>query len=154
MTSPELETMNSSLTDKVISTQAAEQVPVATYARLIASYEAEEGYPAEAWIDRFNALNLTALAPTQAADFLVNQLPGIAKTISCMQVRIADAKDRYSDRPMKHVEYITGGWSGAEDLIGAMLRQFWIRHFHSRWERGGYYVFEVPDHFLSEPSKD
>jgi hypothetical protein len=46
---------------------------------------------------------------------------------------------------MKRVEYITGGWSGAEDhLIGAMLNQFWIKHYHSLWKRRGYFVFEVP----------
>ncbi|MGX1418290.1 hypothetical protein AB7M43_008382 [Bradyrhizobium elkanii] len=30
-----------------------------------------------------------------------------------------------------------------------MLRQFWIKHYHSLWKRGGYFVFEVPEHVLA-----
>lgn len=119
------------------------------YKDLIDSYDADEGYPSEDWIEKFEALPMPAIGPTQAADFLVNQLPTIAKTISCMQVRIEDAIDDYDRKPMKRVEYITGGWSGAEDLIGAMLGQFWIKHYHSLWKRGGYFVFEVPASALS-----
>jgi hypothetical protein len=121
------------------------------YKALINSYESEEGYPSEKWIDAFNALPVAGINPSEAADFLVTQLPWIAKTISCMQIVIADAKDDYSDKPLKRVEYITGGWSGAEDLIHAMLRQFWIGHYHSLWKRGGYFVFEVPESALTTP---
>lgn len=124
------------------------------YKTLIASYESEEGYPSEAWIDAFNTLPKQAIKPAEAADFLVNRLPDIAKTISCMQVCVEDAKDDYRDAPMKRIEYITGGWSGAEDLIQAMLRQFWIGHYHSLWKRGGYFVFEVPASALSLPNGD
>ena len=115
------------------------------YQRLIDSYDAEEGYPAEAWIDSFESMPVTAFGPTQAEDFLVRQLPRIAETISCMQVTVSDARDDYRGAPLKRIEYITGGWSGAEDLIHAMLGQFWIKHFHTLWKRGGYFVFEVPD---------
>src|SRR4051812_8469172 len=107
------------------------------YKHLIDSYEADGGYPADEWIDRFDSFHATLFKPWQAADFLVNRLPDIAKTISCMQVRIEDAKDDYSDKPLKRIEYITGGWSGAEALIDAMLGQFWIKHYHSLWKRGG-----------------
>jgi hypothetical protein len=124
---------------------------VSEYEVLIASYEADEGYPAEAWIDRFNALPFTAITPAEAADFLVNRLPEIAKTISCMQVVISDDKDEYRDEPLKRIEYITGGWSGAEDLIGAMLKQLWIRQRHTLWKRGGYFVFEVTVSSLPAP---
>jgi len=122
------------------------------YKDLIDSYDYDEGYPAEAWIDKFEALPMPAIGPAQAADFLVNRLPEIAKTISCMQVRIEDTKDEFRGNPMKRVEYITGGWSGAEDLIGAMLGQFWIKHYHSLWKRGGYFVFEVPETDLALPN--
>jgi hypothetical protein len=120
------------------------------YKALIESYDSEEGYPSKEWIEKFHALPPGSIKPDEADDFLINQLPGIAKTISCMQVIISDAKDDYSDRPLKRVEYITGGWSGAEDLIEVMLSQFWINHRHSLWKRGGYYVFEVPAPALAE----
>ena len=114
------------------------------YQQLVGSYDSEEGYPSEEWIDSFQGLPATAIGPVEAADFLVNRLPDIAKTISCMQVVVSDAKDDYRDEPLKRVEYITGGWSGAEDLIHAMLGQFWIKHFHTLWKRGGYFVFDIP----------
>lgn len=40
--------------------------------------------------------------------------------------------------------FSTGGWSGAEDVMEALLTQFWIRHYHVEWRRGGHYLFEVP----------
>lgn len=122
------------------------------YKDLIESYEAEEGYPSADWIDKFNALKPGEIGPNDAADFLINRLPAIAETISCMQVRIEDAKDDYRGSPIKRIEYITGGWSGAEDLIGAMLGQFWINHYHSLWKRGGYFVFEVPVKDITVPN--
>ena len=122
------------------------------YKALIESYDSDEGYPSEEWIDKFNTLGFTAISPHEAADFLVNRLPELSKSISCMQVRIEDAKDDYHEKPLKRIEYITGGWSGAEDLIGAMLRQFWIRHYHSLWKRGGYFVFDVPETMLQPVS--
>jgi len=119
-------------------------VAVSPYEELMASYEAADGYPADAWIARFDALPRTAMSPTEADHFLLDRLPAIAKTISCMQVIISDAKDEVWGKPLKRIEYITGGWSGAEDLIGVMLKQLWIQQRHTMWKRGGYFVFEVP----------
>ena len=116
------------------------------YKDLIDSYDSDEGYPSDVWIDKFRA---SRIGPTEAAHFLVNALPNIAKTISCMQVRIEEAKNDFSQELLKRVEYITGGWSGAEELIDAMLSHFWIRHYHSLWKRGGYFVFEVPASHLA-----
>lgn len=118
------------------------------YTDIVGSFEAEEGYPAEPWIDAFNALHITAFNPQEAADFLVNRLPELKKSISCMSVEIAEGKDRWTNAPLTLVEYHTGGWSGAEDLIEAMLGQFWIRHYHTTWHRGGHFYFEVPDSAL------
>lgn len=116
------------------------------YRALIASYEADEGYPDDGWIAQFRSLDRFALKIEDAAQFLVRDLPPIAKTISSLLVRIEDGKDEViEDATVKRIEYHTGGWSGAEDLIGAMLGQFWIGHFHTRWERGGHFYFEVPD---------
>jgi hypothetical protein len=116
-----------------------------TYRNLMASYASDQGYPAEAWIEWFDALDALAFDFMDAADFLIHRLPSIAETISCLTVRIEDGKDELLRKvPVKRIEYHTGGWSGAEDLIQAMLKQFWIAHFHTRWERGGHFYFEVP----------
>lgn len=115
----------------------------------LAAYDAVEGYPKVEWIERFNKLAPTDFGPHAAARFLVSSLPEIAETISCVSVTVEDGKDELLQRDdVKKVEYHTGGWSGAEDLINAMLRQFWISHFHTVWRRGGHFYFEVPVRFL------
>lgn len=115
------------------------------YQTIVGSFEADEGYPAETWVDAFNSLHITAFTPQEAADFLVNRLLEIKESISCMSVNVTD-----SGECSKLIEYHTGGWSGAEDLIEAMLGQFWVRHYHTRWERGGHFYFEVPDGMIAE----
>ena len=48
-------------------------------------------------------------------------------------------------RLVRRYEISTGGWSGNEDLIGAMManNSFWMLAWSSS-RRGGHYVFEVP----------
>ncbi len=50
------------------------------------------------------------------------------------------------DKKRKVVEYYfsTGGWSGNEDLIGAIMENEYLGMlFHTRWERGGHWWFEL-----------
>lgn len=111
---------------------------------LMAEYDSEEGYPADAWIDRFEALPRNAFDFREAAHFLISDLPNIAKTISCMTVKVADG----IEPGIKAVEFHTGGWSGAESLIDVMLRQYAIKQLHHSWQRGGHFYFQVPGRFL------
>ena len=121
----------------------------ASYASFIGGYEADDGYPDERWTDRFRALGRMEIGPVEAARFLLIDLPVIAETISCLSVRIENARDEiFREQTVKRVEFHTGGWSGAEDLIDAMLGQFWIGHYHKRWETGGHYYFEVPQNMI------
>lgn len=129
----------------------AQAVTAQSYEELIASFEAEGGYPSEDWIDAFEAMKQTAFDHRQAADFLVNQLPTIAKSISCLSVIVEDGLCRHSEKQAKLIEYHTGGWSGAEDLIAAMLRQLFVRSYYKRWEVGGHFSFEVPVSALAAP---
>lgn len=110
--------------------------------------ECEEGYPTD---DGLSALRNHAFDPRGAARFLVHDFPRICAGISCCTVRVADAERDFIDRPIHRVSFSTGGWSGAEELINLMLNHFWIRHLHTKWERGGHYEFEVPLALL-EPS--
>jgi hypothetical protein len=50
-----------------------------------------------------------------------------------------------SDRPVRRFSISTGGWSGNEEIIEAMGRNFL---WHVTWmssRRGGHYVFEVTE---------
>ena len=49
------------------------------------------------------------------------------------------------NRPVRWFEISTGGWSGNEDILGAMQENavLWLMTWQST-RRGGHYVFEVP----------
>lgn len=47
-------------------------------------------------------------------------------------------------KPVLFVELHTGGWSGNESLITALLQNKFIRAFwYKQWTRGGHYKFEI-----------
>lgn len=110
-------------------------------------FECEDGYPTDESLD---GLRSHVFDPRTAALFLVHDLEVIKNAgISCMSVDVEDGQNKYGRSPIKKISYHTGGWSGAENLIEAMLGHFWIRHFHTKWERGGHYYFEVPKQMLT-----
>lgn len=111
------------------------------YEALIAEVDGDGGYLDDEWLERFAALEVS---PAQAVTFLLSDLPKVKQYISTMALRYSTVDDDVYNR-CTQVEYITGGWSGSEDLIDLILQKFWIAHFHSRWERGGYFVFLVPE---------
>lgn len=41
----------------------------------------------------------------------------------------------------------TGGWSGNEETIDAIISNFWLRHLmgYSQWNIGGHYIFKIRD---------
>jgi hypothetical protein len=45
-----------------------------------------------------------------------------------------------------HLILITGGWSGNEEIVGAMLENRMIKSiYYYQWTRGGKYIFELGD---------
>lgn len=43
------------------------------------------------------------------------------------------------------ITFVTGGWSGCEDFIGAVLGNMMLRvMYYSAWKRGGWHEFRVP----------
>jgi len=50
-------------------------------------------------------------------------------------------------RGKRKLELHTGGWSGNEDVINAILSNINLTHIHMKymkWIRGGHYYFEIP----------
>jgi len=56
-----------------------------------------------------------------------------------------DGYDKDYDRPVRIYRISTGGWSGNEDLLGAMENNFinWTQTF-VQMRRGGHYIFHAP----------
>lgn len=113
----------------------------------------DNGYPEEASIDRLKAWGERPIGMEiwAAGRFLVHDFPAICDRIACCRVEISD--DPEEPEVHHHIEFVTGGWSGAEELIDEMLHHFWIRQCHTRWERGGLYRFEVPKRWLTDEFK-
>lgn len=107
--------------------------------------EYDDGYPTDEWLATIATLQaLPAVEGVKAARrFLVETLLLAIKGISCCTCDVSDAKD-YLNHPEKLIIFTTGGWSGAEDLMRAMLGVFWIKHHYVEWHAGGRHVFRVP----------
>jgi hypothetical protein len=105
----------------------------------------EDGYPVDEEFKAFEGLRLDF---DEAALFLMHELPKAAANCvaSC---EVIDGKDRWGD-PVQQIHFSTGGWSGAESLLGFISSRFDTRHFMESWRRGGHYVFEFePFHTAS-----
>jgi hypothetical protein len=79
----------------------------------------------------------------EAARFVLRELPRAAENC-CAWCSVHDRADRYDGEPIKRIRFSTGGWSGAESLIGFIQSRFDTSHFMQSWQRGGHYVFEIP----------
>jgi hypothetical protein len=102
--------------------------------------EWEDGYPTDASLEAFRALGTFAIIPPIAGSVLRRELTVCAN--NCCASYDEQPGERYGT-PVIRCSFSTGGWSGAEELIAALLAQFWITHLHAEWKRGGHYVFEV-----------
>lgn len=106
--------------------------------------EWDEGYPT-AEDDDFAAWNRFPYNFRQAAKFLLRELPK-ASEFCCASCGVVDAlDDLFGAKPVKRIEFSTGGWSGAESLIAFIEKRFDTQHFMLSWKRGGHYVFEIPE---------
>jgi len=111
---------------------------------LIQSLDSKDGYLADAWLDRLRAFDFKV---GDSARFLA-WLPNIKPHLACVRIDLLRGETDLGE-PARLLEFHTGGWPGAEDLITAMLGHFWIAYFHTKWCRGGHYTFEIPQTHLN-----
>ena len=98
---------------------------------LIGGVESEGGYLTDAWLDRLRAFDFL---PHDGARFLA-WLPNIKPHLACCAIS-RNHVETPDDAPAEFIEFHTGGWSGAEELISTMLEHVWINYFHTKWSKG------------------
>lgn len=114
---------------------------------LIGSIEIDENnYPTDSFLGRLRAFDFSI---PDAARFLFI-LPEIAERLHYPSASLAGGQT-LDGKPSALIAFHTGGWSGAEDLIDTLLTHFSFQYFHTRWERGGHFYFEVPETIWHSP---
>ena len=100
----------------------------------------QDGYPDDAKLRQITEADAVA----GGARWMVETFPLLAGTMRpYAHCEVFDTLDAM-DRPAKRIEFSTGGWSGCEALVNAVLGNPWLRVHYYSWRRGGHYVFEVP----------
>ena len=116
-------------------------MPQMALAELLAEAEPDgDGYLTDAFLD---LLRDQEIAFGDVPRLLVDGLPMLVSMMSCCNVEVADGATSLG-APAKVVTFHTGGWSGAEELIGILLGKPAVQMFHSAWRRGGHFTFEIP----------
>ena len=88
----------------------------------------EDGYPTDETLERIRAWDPWDF--NGLAEFLVDLWHG------------PDCTNQWDSKgQLIKVEASTGGWSGNEELLGA-LPVMWCKLYAESWHRGGHYVFE------------
>lgn len=117
------------------------------FAGLIDSIEIDENkYPTDAFLKRLAAFEFST---PDAARFLF-MLPEIAQRLHYPSAAFTSGKT-FNGQPSALIAFHTRGWSGAEDLIDTLLSHFSFQDFHTEWEVGGHFTFEVPQTVWHSP---
>ena len=96
-----------------------------------------DGYPAEPWLESIRT------ATEWPPEWLLWVLPAFCEIVPYGGCEITDAFD-IVDGPVKRITFHCGGWSGAEDFIGAVLANDMLNAmYYAAWKRGGHYTFEI-----------
>lgn len=99
--------------------------------------EMDYGYPSET---RVREIEL--VAAVDAERWIRDALPGIWRAIPCTFLEEGATTD-ILDRPAVQIRLATGGWSGAEYVIHAVLRNRWLAAYCRERRSGGGYTFVV-----------
>lgn len=99
----------------------------------------DDGYPTDESIAAVAALPLDF---KEARSFARRELERCAEM--CCASYNEDAAEDIVGKKVIHASFSTGGWSGAETLMGLMQSRRDIAHAMLSWRRGGHYVFEFP----------
>jgi hypothetical protein len=99
--------------------------------------EIEDGYPSDARVDEIGCVSIR-----DAVRWLRDVLPHAINALPCGRATVEPFDDR--GRSMLRITVITGGWSGVESIVYAVLDHTVMRQFVTEQHCGGLYVLEVP----------
>lgn len=94
----------------------------------------QHGYPSDAKVEE-----ISLVAGVRCREWLHDVLPEVWKTIGCYGT--VQVKDGTEDR---EIYLATGGWSGCESVIHAVLGNLFMRNYCTTRSAGGGYTFIVP----------
>lgn len=97
-----------------------------------------EGYPTDEWLEFLRKYNPGS--NEEALKFVKEVLP------DGWYYWVWGVKLRRKYRGRRILELHTGGWSGNEDVINAMLSNMYLTGIYMqymKWYRGGHYYFEI-----------
>src|SRR5690606_11853039 len=101
-----------------------------------------DGYPSERALRKIRALRKAT--PGDLKRFMLEDFVDLGRELPYARCEAFERQDEYTS-PVLRIEFATGGWSGCEDFIEAVLSVPLIRLcYYAEWKRGGLHVFEVP----------
>jgi hypothetical protein len=99
--------------------------------------EIEDGYPNDARVDEIGCVSIR-----DARRWLREVMPDAINSLPCGHAEVEPFVDDYG-KPSVRITVVTGGWSGVESTIDAVLEHVIMRQCLRETKRGGLYVFEV-----------
>lgn len=115
----------------------------AAYKRLVGGADVghvgdRHGYPSDARVDEIGCVSFR-----DARRWLRDVLPHAINALPCGGAEVEAFPD-VRGRAMLRITVVTGGWSGVESIIYAVLDHPIMRGYVTERHRGGLYVLELP----------
>lgn len=96
-----------------------------------------DGYPDEAVLERIAAIRTDVV---EAHRFMREDFPRLCEELAAGYA----TSRRETVDGVDTLRFSTGGWSGCEDFMNAVLAARGCRAYFVEWRRGGGYTFEIP----------
>ena len=97
-------------------------------------------------LDENNYPDEESLKQIKEWDILENGVLGLLDIVK-ENTKWADRQITHRGKRVVYYTYHTGGWSGNEDVIKALMRNFFFRSLYwEKTERGGHYYFRINSH--------
>lgn len=97
------------------------------------------GYPPEEWLASIRDARPTM---AEAAQWMRETLPDLVANVGYGRVTMDFFPQ--AQHSVHELRIATGGWSGMEDLMSAVMGNIALVYYWQSTHRGGLYVFQVP----------